>query len=137
MAKRPKYPYPVAELIAYLERTQEETQDDYHLYGDLARMLKICHATMQHAHEIWQARLFEIEGPEIAASDAIQYGLGRLVPLIIDHTVSGWPELLTYIEHPEQYSWYDPDLDCPLLPPLQVQDEEEYIDDEELHRQAS
>lgn len=138
MALRPKYSYPLPELIAYLEKMQEETQDTCRIYGDLVRLLKICHATMQHAREIWQARLFESEGPEIAASDAMQYGPGRLVPLMIDHTVSGWPELLTYIEHPEKYPWYDPDFDCPLLPPLQVQDEEELVDDdEELCKKAS
>lgn len=55
MATRPKYPYPIPELIQHLELAQAETRDRDHLYVNLARLLKICHATMQHAQEIWQS----------------------------------------------------------------------------------
>ena len=132
MATRPKYPYPIPELIQHLELAQAETQDRDHLYANLARLLKICHATMQHAQEIWQSGRLQGRYAEFAAADAMQYGLGRLVPLIIDHTPAGWPGLLNYIEQPEKYAWYNPVRDRQILPALQVKDEEEQIIDQAL-----
>ena len=130
MAIRPRYPYPQPELIAYLERAQRQTQDRDHIYSHLARLLKICHATIEHAHALWQGQCFQEWGPELATSEALQYSLGRLVPLILEHTPAGWAGLLNYVEHPEQYAWYDSRRDWPLLPPLQVKDEEELVSDD-------
>lgn len=123
--KTPKYPYPVPELIEHLEAMQRLGQDDGRIYSDLARLLKICHATMQYAHELWRSQSFFSGEPETPTCAALQYALQRLVPLIIDGTVSGWNELLIYIDHPEKYPWYNPERDWPCLPPLcSVQEEE-------------
>ncbi len=133
MAKRPKYPYPIPELIEQLEAMQAAEQSDEQAFGDLARLLKICHATMQNAHAIWQGCRFTGENPYTPTWDALNYGLKRLVPLIIEGTASGWHELLTYIEHPEKYPWYDPEHDWPQVPPLEIRPEEieEMCEDDE------
>jgi hypothetical protein len=43
----------------------------------------------------------------------------------------GWPEMLAYIEHPEQYPWYNPSTDRPAVPPLKefqpAEDEEKPV----------
>jgi hypothetical protein len=120
MAKQPRYPYPIPELIERLEAMQKEADEDDRSYGNLALLLKLCHATIENAHAIWQQNRFAEKGPNIPVYDALNYGLSRLVPLMIDCTACGWHELLTYVENPERYSWYDPDYDWPQLPPVAI-----------------
>ena len=118
MQKKPTYPYPVPALIAHLEATQASDQKDEQDYTVLAKLLQVCYATVENANALWQAGRFGTEEPEIPTYEAIHYGFKRLIPLIIDATVSGWHELLIYIEHPEKYPWYNPETDWPCAPPL-------------------
>lgn len=129
---KPRYPYPLPELIASLEQMQEVTQHHEHIYSNLARLLKICHATMEHVRESWESQRFVNEGALEATCEALNYGLKRLVPLALDCTIGGWNELLIYIEHPERYPWYDPQRDWPSAPTALREDEEERILCEEI-----
>jgi len=133
MPKRARYPYPVPELIAYLEAMQDFTKDDEHDYTILANLLTFCHATVEHANMLWRSGRFATEEPDTLTYQAIHFGFKRLIPLIIGSTVSGWHELLAYVEHPEHFPWYNPDVDWPCVPPLnQFRPEEDEIDTEEV-----
>ena len=133
MSKKPRYPYPVPALIAYLNAMQDSTQDDEHDYTVLANLLTFCHATVAHANELWHTGRFASEEPDLLTYRAIQFGFKRLIPLIIGSTVGGWHELLAYVEHPEHFPWYDPDTDWSCVPPLNqfrpAEDELEEADD--------
>lgn len=120
MAKRPKYPYPIPELITRLEEMQAEADEDDHAYANLACLLKLCHATMENAHALWHKTHFREDAPGMPVYDALNYGLSRLIPLMIDSTVYGWHELLTYIEDPAKYPWYNPEYDWPQISPLAI-----------------
>jgi hypothetical protein len=127
MTTRPKYPYPIPELIAHLEQVQACTQESEQIYHNLARLLKICHATMEHARELWEEQRFLDGEALVSTCQTLNYALKRLVPLALDCTVGGWNELLIYVEHPERYPWYDPQRDWPSAPTALSEAEEELI----------
>jgi hypothetical protein len=117
MEKETAYPYPVPEFIEHLDLMQELLQHDEKIYSSLARLLEICHATVEHANAIWKTQRFLTEGPEMPTQDALGYALSRLVPVILRCAVGGWNELMMYIENHEDYPWYDPNEEYPVLPP--------------------
>lgn len=134
MPKKPKYPYPVPEFIAYLEATQEIRQNEEHDFIVLAKLLQFCHATLENAHAIWNSGRYAQEEPEIPTYDAIQFGFRRLIPLMINSTVGGWHELLTYVEQPEKYPWYDPLVDWSCTPPLkEFRPDKDYEEEDPSH----
>ena len=129
MKQRQRYPYPVPELIAYLEAMHDLEQDEQLDYLLLAKLLHICHATIEHANQIWHTGRYTREDPEILTYQAVQFGFKRLIPLLLGATVGGWHELLAYVEHPERFPWYNPDTDWPCAPPLkELRPEEDEIE---------
>jgi hypothetical protein len=126
MSKKRKYPYPVPEFMAYLEAAHEETREDAEEYLVLARLLELCHATIEHANAGWQAGQYRGEETPELVYKAIQYGFRRLVPLLLANVVGGWHELLMYVEQPAHYAWYDQLVDWPCARPLK-----EYHPDED------
>ena len=133
MAKRPRYPYPVPELLAYLEAMHDLEQDEQLDYRLLARLLQVCHATVEHANQIWRTGRYITEDPEIVTCQAVQFGFKRLIPLLFGAMVGGWQELLAYIEHPERFPWYRPDTDWSRVPPLkEVHPEEDEVEGEDV-----
>ncbi|HEX7737038.1 MAG TPA: hypothetical protein VF458_19495 [Ktedonobacteraceae bacterium] len=129
MVKSPGYPVP--ELIAYLEAMQDAAQNEENEFRVLAQLLLRCYAITEHANALWRSGRFTCEEPETLACKATHYGFRRLVPLLIESMAGGWREMLAYIEHPEQYPWYNPNTDWPAAPPLKefqpAEDEEESV----------
>lgn len=124
--KKRKYPYPVPEFLACLEARRAETRAGAdegageQEYLVLARLLELCHATMEHANEGWHAGHYSGEDALERTYEAIQFGFRRLIPLLLDSVAGGWHELLAYIEQPASYPWYDPLIDWSCAPPLKA-----------------
>lgn len=137
MSKKRKYPYPVPEFLACLEARQEEARanagdgEGENEYLVLARLLELCHATVEHANEGWRAGHYSGEDALEQTYEAIQFGFRRLIPLLLDSVAGGWHELLASIEQPAAYPWYNPLIDWPCTPPLKAyQPEEDNAPDE-------
>jgi hypothetical protein len=109
--------YPLPQLLAYLETTRGDEQE----YAVLARLLRLCGETVEHANALWRAGRFEGEGEETleTAFEAVQYSFRRLIPFILRSVVGGWRELLLYLPDPETCPWYNPLTDQVALPPFQ------------------
>ncbi len=115
--------YPVMEFVEHLRQLEEQMGDDEHIHVNLANMLEACHATMEYANAIWAAGCFASEGPDMPTYQALGYGMSRLVPTILKCIVGGWRELMMLIDNHEEYPWYDPDEEYPVLPPRMTEEQ--------------
>ena len=101
------------------------------------KRLQVCHATVEHANQIWRTGRYTTEDPEIVTCQAVQFGFKRLISLLLAAMVGGWQELLAYIEHPERFPWYRPDTDWSRVPPLkEVRPEEDEVEDEDVDHEG-